>query len=462
MIPESQELSVPYGEGDTVVIKKKRNERERKLTQELMLLFLTSFTVAVLATMFFVSRRFAAYGWVLEHEIFTDSREEYMDWLKETAPSYRMDQPEIYMPVFEEKADIYTWLGIYDEDGQYQEGFFPEVLDSPFWGSWVWSDSDIAAQGMETPVKTEIQFQDGTARVQIMSYQSLKFFSLYYLMVAAADGMAVFFPLLIFAHRRMKYLGNLRAEITVIGQGDMEHRVTVKGHDEISALAVELDNMRLTLKNSMENERKVHRDNQELIRAVSHDLRTPLTALNGYLEILHRKKGRAEDYPAYIQKCLEKTEEIRNLSDKMFEYALVFENTGETIMQTWNPSMFAEMVKEMAEELSVQGIPVSFSQGELPEAIWKANPFLIRRLIWNLGSNIERYGDRTRTTDIQVYVEGKTLKTVMSNGMGKEKQAVGSGIGLKSAAKIAELHGGSLLCGKTGEEFVAELSLPLR
>ena len=84
----------------------------------------------------------------------------------------------------------------------------------------------------------------------------------------------------------------------------------------------------------------------------------------------------------------------------MFEYALVFENTGETIMQTWNPSMFAEMVKEMAEELSVQGIPVSFSQGELPEAIWKANPFLIRRLIWNLGSNIERYGDRTRTTDI--------------------------------------------------------------
>ena len=89
-------------------------------------------------------------------------------------------------------------------------------------------------------------------------------------------------------------------------------------------------------------------------------------------------------------------------------------------MQTWNPSMFAEMVKEMAEELSVQGIPVSFSQGELPEAIWKANPFLIRRLIWNLGSNIERYGDRTRTTDIQVYVEGKTLKTVMSNGMGKE------------------------------------------
>ena len=45
----------------------------------------------------------------------------------------------------------------------------------------------------------------------------------------------------------MKYLGNLRAEITVIGLGVMEHRVTVSGHDEFSALAAELDNMSLTL-----------------------------------------------------------------------------------------------------------------------------------------------------------------------------------------------------------------------
>ena len=86
---------------------------------------------------------------------------------------------------------------------------------------------------METPVETEIEFQDVTARLQIMSYQSLKFFSLYYLMIAAADGMAVFFPLLIFAHRRMKYLGNLRAEITVIGQGDMEHRVTAVSYTHL-------------------------------------------------------------------------------------------------------------------------------------------------------------------------------------------------------------------------------------
>lgn len=443
------------------MIKKKRAEREWKLTQELMVLFFASFIIAVLCTIFFVNRRFTIYSWALEHEILDDTREEYADWLKKTAPFYRMAQPEEYMPVFKEKADAYTWLGIYDENGQYQAGFFPEILDSPFWGGWIWSDSDIAAQGMDTPVKTEIEFQDGIARICLMSYQSLKFFSLYYLMVAVLNGAAVFLPVLIFAHRRMKYLGNVRAEITVIGQGDMEHRVTVKGHDEISALAAELDDMRMTLKNSMENEQKVYRDKQELIRAVSHDLRTPLTALNGYLEILHRKKGREEDYPGYIRKCLEKTEEIRSLSDKMFEYALVFGNTGEIAMQAWTPAQFAEAVKEMAEELSVQGILISFRQGELPETVWEANPFLIRRLIWNLGSNIQRYGDRTRTADMEVSAENNVLKLTVRNYIENKGRAAGSGVGLKSAAKIAELHGGSLSYGKTGEEFTTKLSLPL-
>ena len=77
----------------------------------------------------------------------------------------------------------------------------------------------------------------------------------------------------------------------------MEHRVTVKGHDEISALAAKLDDIETdALKNSMENERKVHGTIRSLeFRAVSHDLRTPLTALNGYLEILHRKKGRSRE-----------------------------------------------------------------------------------------------------------------------------------------------------------------------
>ena len=95
----------------------------------------------------------------------------------------------------------------------------------------------------------------------------------------------------------------------------MGHPVTIKGKDEISALASELDSLRFALKISIENERQAYLDNQELIRAFSHDIRTPLSFLNGYLEILKRKKGNPDNYPVYIQKCLEKTKELKDMTE---------------------------------------------------------------------------------------------------------------------------------------------------
>ena len=128
--------------------------------------------------------------------------------------------------------------------------------------------------------------------------------------------------------------------------------------------------------------------------------------------------------------------------------------------------MFAEMVKEMAEELSVQGIPVSFSQGELPEADMESKS-LSDQLASDLESwfrIFERYGDRSRTTDIQVYVEGKTLKTVMSNGMGRKRsRLVGSGNRTEKRCKDCRASRRKVFyVGKPERSFVAELSLPLR
>ena len=84
-----------------------------------------------------------------------------------------------------------------------------------------------------------------------MSYQSVKFFAVYYLLIIFLDSSLILCPILIFIHRRMKYLGQVRREAAVMGEGDMGHPVTIKGKDEISALASELDSLRFALKISI-------------------------------------------------------------------------------------------------------------------------------------------------------------------------------------------------------------------
>lgn len=456
-----QKSFVQSGEGGIDVIRKK-NAGERKLTRELLVIFLAGLFCALFCTIFLMNRRFGFYAWVLDHEVIEDSRKEYAQWLKKETPAFHMNRPEEYMSYLAERADAYTWMGIYDEEnGKYIDGFFPEILDSRIWGSWSWSDTDIAAQSMEPPVEFETQFSDGTARVQLMSYQSLKFFPVFYLSVVILDSLLVLEPILIFVHKKMKYLGRVRCEAAVMGQGDMEHPVTVKGKDEIAALAKELDDLRLALKISMENERQAHMDNQELIRALSHDIRTPLTVLNGYLEILRRKKGDQENYPQYVQKCLIKTEELRGMTDKMFEYALVFDNPGETAMQDYSLREFGGELQEQLEYLELQGFPVEYIRKEVGDERWKANPFLMQRLLTNLCSNILHYGKRDHKVTADIHMEETKVIVILENGIAVQRQAAGSGVGLKSAARIAEVHGGEMSWTEKGDVFQIKISIPL-
>lgn len=109
---------------------------ERKLTRELLVIFLAGLFCALFCTVFLMNRRFGIYAWMLDHGVIEDSRKEYARWLKKETPAFHMDKPEEYMPYFTERADAYTWMGIYDEEnGKHIDSFFPEILDSRIWGS---------------------------------------------------------------------------------------------------------------------------------------------------------------------------------------------------------------------------------------------------------------------------------------------------------------------------------------
>ena len=435
--------------------------KEKRITGSVVVrmleILILSAAVSIGCLCFFYLNRFRVQEFLMNHtEILNDERDEFIQWMNEQSRNYKMyptgkevdeadremlDQE--YLPFLFEHRDPYSTFWLYnDETGRYVTGYVADVLaDKP----WLLGTSFLEDQAER--VETRLLFQDGTATLIVESYRVLRIFSWYMGGAALFSILLFLFPVIIYIYRRMKYLKKIRQQALEMAGGNLVCPITVAGNDEISSLAQELDYLRCTLKKQIEEERKSYQANRELIRAVSHDLRTPLTTLYGYLEILNKGLGKPEQYGRYLKRCLDKTEEIRNMSDRMFEYTLVFEGAEEVGKQELSLAVLWKEFENRIKELKEAGFLVEI-QEEInwkPEKIlFQGNLFLLKRLSDNLFSNIRRYGDKTDQVSIEVIRNQGKRGIVIKNRILELREAAGSGVGLKSARCIAQIHQWSL------------------
>lgn len=420
-------------------------------------ILILSAAVSIGSLCFFYLNRFRVQEFLMNHtEILNDERDEFMRWMNEQSRNYKMyptgkevdeaDREMVdkeYLPFLFEHRDPYASFWIYDDGtGRYVTGYMADVLaDKP----WLLGTSFLEDQAEE--IETRLLFQDGTATLIVESYRVLRILS-WYMGGAVVFSLLLFLlPVMIYIYRRMEYLKKIRQQALEMAGGNLVCPITVTGNDEISSLAQELDYLRCTLKKQIEEERKSYQANRELIRAVSHDLRTPLTTLYGYLEILNRGMGKPEQYGRYLKRCLDKTEEIRNMSDRMFEYTLVFEGAEEVEKQELSLAVLWKEFENRIKELKEAGFLVEIWEktGWKPEeSMFQGNPFLLKRLSDNLFSNIRRYGDKTAPVSIEVMESHGKTGVVIKNRSLEVQEAAGSGVGLKSARRIADIHKWSL------------------
>lgn len=350
--------------------------------------------------------------------------------------------------------DGYTGLYIY-EDGTYRCGISPGACDDyqveHFWYGelGVYPDQEDMA---------EIEFSDTSVLLLIYSYQSVRM-GVPYLVVSLMLSLLFFIPVILYMRNRMKYIGKLKQEILVMADGDLDSKVTVKGKDEIGVLAGELDKMRDALNENIRKEEEARKSNHELIRSISHDLRTPMTTMYGYLEILEHKKCTESQQQEYISRCLQKMEEIRLLSDKMFEYALVYGVQEEETKTEMYVEELLEELEKNGQFLEMKGYEVIYEmegQGKL-----LGNRSCFQRIWNNLFSNIMKYAEKTPIL-IQTEVENGNFCVRIVNKRKKEMEMVESNkIGLKSVKKMAELQRGSIFVTEDEENFAVTLQFPL-
>ncbi len=264
--------------------------------------------------------------------------------------------------------------------------------------------------------------------------------------------------------RLMRRMIRLSQEVHIVSEGDLAGEIEPTANDEIGRLAVSVDNMRDSIVERLRNEKAAWDANTQLITAMSHDIRTPLTSLIGYLDIIESEKySSKEEELKYISSCREKAFQLKDLSDKLFQYFLVFgSHEKEKSFEVFDAGiLLQQLISEHSAELIGYGFKIDFDYG-IENAEIEADISGLRRLFDNVFSNIMKYGDKSYHVSISAIVEDNYIIIRLINSILTVSRKVESNkIGLKTCEKICSDVGGSFSYKDEGLLFTARIKLPV-
>lgn len=287
-----------------------------------------------------------------------------------------------------------------------------------------------------------------------------------YMLCAAGALSFMLFVCILYAciRNKTRYIALLSRELQAMEGGDLSAPVTIAGNDEITTLAMDMEEMRKSFIERLGKEEEMTRRSSELLTAMSHDLRTPLTSLIGYLDIIDLGKcSDDEQMKKYIRSGKEKAYQIKEMTDKLFEYFLVYQPSDEPIeMEIVDAGMlFSQLWSESALILETEGYIINVKEPE-SEAFVRVNVSLMRRVMDNIVSNIRKYADREEPVFVAMSKSAGCFLFDTINAPGGERQsAESSGIGLASCAKILQSHNGEFSARKSDGRFLVSMSIPI-
>ena len=234
-------------------------------------------------------------------------------------------------------------------------------------------------------------------------------------------------------------------------------------HDEIGQLALDVDAMRLSIIDKLQREEDAWKANSQLITAISHDVRTPLTALMGYLEIVSDENLSADERSAYLDVCKNNALRLKSLTDELFGFFLVFgKPTPDQQAEDFDAvTLLDQVLLEHVMDLTQQGFQVDTRADEL-HGILRVDLSHFRRVFDNLFSNIRKYADSSHPVSITQRIDRDELIITISNHINPSHPRVESNrIGLQTCHKLVAAMGGEFNQSRTKETFSVEVLLPL-
>lgn len=328
------------------------------------------------------------------------------------------------------------------------------------------SDRDTFYWGSrDLPVHTyQLELADETCRVYFSGYFDMIYAPLRRLICLAISFLSFALSFFLMFKKNIDYIHDIEENVMAICNRDFSNTIKIRDNSELSSLASNINKMSNTINLYLLADEAKQKEKEHFVKSIAHDIRTPLTAVIGYLELMKLPDIELKQRDYFLERALDKANHIRILTDDLFALEDNYQNQQ---CENYDGNELITRVQTSVKNyLDGKGIRyVSKNDIDFKFDI-KANATLLLRVADNICSNISKHANVEEPVRFRIYTEDCELIICQQNRIKKpldnDSKDLNTGYGLKICSKIIESMQGKMKAEILGDYFYLTIRIPVK